>query len=63
MSTNGIGLNENIQKAMLDVGFDSIVFSIHASVPETYEILQAGNFDVVIDNLTRFANEKEERGL
>ncbi|NMB47898.1 radical SAM protein [Candidatus Kuenenbacteria bacterium] len=58
ISTNGMGLNEKIQDTMLKIGFDSIAFSIHASTPETYGILQAGNFEMVIGNLTSLAEKK-----
>lgn len=61
VSTNGIGLDEKIRNTMLEVGFDSINFSIHASTPETYQILQGGDFNQVVENLTRLANEKERR--
>jgi MoaA/NifB/PqqE/SkfB family radical SAM enzyme len=63
VSTNGLGLNEKIQNTMFEIGFDSIIFSIHAATPETYKILQGGNFDKAIDNITQFANEKEKRNL
>lgn len=63
ISTNGLGLNEKIQNTMFEIGFDSIIFSIHAATPETYNILQAGNFNKVIDNITQFTNEKEKRDL
>ncbi|NMC51672.1 radical SAM protein [Candidatus Kuenenbacteria bacterium] len=58
MSTNGMGLNEKIQDTMLKIGFDAITFSIHAATPETYKILQAGDFETVIGNLVSLAKKK-----
>lgn len=58
ISTNGMGLNEAIQNTMLKIGFDAITFSIHAATPETYKILQAGDFETVIGNLTSLAKKK-----
>ena len=63
LSTNGMGLNKTIQETMLDIGFDSINFSIHAYTPDTYKILQAGNLNKVMDNLTQLINEKKKRKL
>ena len=63
VSTNGMGLNPKIQDTMLDIGFDSINYSVHASTPKTYAKLQGGNFDTVISNLIRLANQKKQKNL
>ena len=42
-----MGMNKEIQKAMLDYKFDDVNFSIHAAKSETYKKLQARNFDLI----------------
>lgn len=63
VSTNGWGVSEQIQNTMLDIGFDSINFSIHAATPDTYKILQGRDFNTVIGNLERLQKEKTRRNL
>lgn len=63
MSTNGLGLNHNLQDTMLDIRFDSVIFSIHAARPETYSLLQGIDFNVVLMNLSRLAKERNRRNL
>jgi MoaA/NifB/PqqE/SkfB family radical SAM enzyme len=58
ISTNGLGLDEKIQETMLKIGFNSVAFSIHAATAETYKILQAGDYEMVIKNLTSLAQKK-----
>ena len=62
VSTNGYGITEAIQNTMIDIGFDSVNFSIHASKSTTYKKLQGPHFDIVLENLTNLQKKKDIRG-
>lgn len=52
ITTNGIPLNEESIKKIIESGLDSIKFSIDAASKETYEKLRpGGNFDVLYRNI------------
>ncbi len=63
VSTNGWGMNEQVQNTMLDIGFDSVSFSIHAATPETHRVLQGSDFNRVMEHLQRLQSEKRRRNL
>lgn len=62
LSTNGFGVDESVQDIMVDTGFDSVTFSIHAATPETYQILQGAHFNDVLTNLASLQRKKNLKG-
>ena len=61
--TNGLLMNESIARAMVEHRMHSIVVSIDASCPKTYEHIRiGGNWDVLVHNLETLQRVKRELG-
>jgi len=54
-STNAALLDEEMAKALIEVGFSRIAFSVDGANKETYESIRVGlDYDVVVENIRRF---------
>ncbi len=62
-STNGLALTEDVQDALLGLGFDHVNFSLHAATAATYAKLQSPHFDRVVANVRRLLSERRRCGL
>jgi len=60
VSTNGMAVDEEMSKVLVNKKFNSMHFSIHAATKETYQKLQGGSFRVVMENLERLCAEKKK---
>ena len=63
ISSNGYGILDDIQDVMVETGFDSVIFSIHAATPETYRILQGSHLEVVLSNVENLQRKKHKKGV
>ncbi|RJR44263.1 MAG: radical SAM protein [Deltaproteobacteria bacterium] len=63
VSTNGQMLNDSRQNKMLDMGFDSISYSMHGITENSYRILHGQGFDRALNNLIGLHHKKKERNL
>src|SRR5260221_5729804 len=55
LNTNATGLSERIARGLLDVGLDTLVFSVDSAVREQFEKIRIGaKFDQVVANIQRF---------
>jgi radical SAM protein with 4Fe4S-binding SPASM domain len=62
MPTNGMLLNEQNGRALLDSGLDLLTVSIDATTPETYDrIRRGGDFRHVVENTERMVGLNRER--
>lgn len=61
VNTNGTLLNEKIVKTMVDVGFDSVLISIHSASKGVYQHLVGGEYNRLIENVKGLVREKNER--
>jgi len=63
LSTNGVLLDEDRARKLLDSPLEHITLSFDGSTKESYELYRKGaKFDRVRDNFVRFAKLKHERG-
>jgi radical SAM protein with 4Fe4S-binding SPASM domain len=62
--TNGTLLNAKRRDSMLDSGITKVFISVDAATSETYNNQRlSGKFDLVVDNILEFVNERNRRGL
>jgi MoaA/NifB/PqqE/SkfB family radical SAM enzyme len=58
--TNGIHLNEDVAKRLIELEVDEVIISLDAATPKTYkEIKGADEFDKVCENISRLLNMKK----
>jgi len=64
MTTNGVLLNPEMMKSLIEGGITRILFSLDAATPETYERVRPnGDFSVVMNNLEALLEYKKAKGL
>lgn len=64
MDTNGVLLNKDHRKALIDLEIDSIFISVDAVSAITYEKVRGKNtFDLVCNNIKEFMQERGDRSL
>ena len=62
-NTNAVLLNSEMSRKLLDVGLDSIFFSVDSPYPEKYnEIRKGSDFHRIVRNIENFMRIKEEGG-
>ena len=62
LQTNALLLDDSTAREILDVGVDSITFSVDAATEETYRILKPGSdFEQVVDNVEHFLDLSRSR--
>lgn len=62
--TNGCLMNSEWAQRLLEAGPDLISFSVDGFEKETYEQIRAGgNFETTVENITRLAQMRKNRGL
>jgi len=62
--TNGMLLDENKARGLMDAGLDKINISMDGAAPETFERIRGGcKYDRVTGNLKRLLELRQERGL
>ena len=60
-NTNGLLLNEDISRRLIESGLTRIMFSIDAATKETYkEVRGSDSYELVVKNIERFIEIKEE---
>lgn len=63
-NTNGLLLNEDRAKALIEAGLDRIIFSFDGATKETYEKIRTGsNFEVVVGNIKNLVRIRDSMGL
>ncbi len=63
LTTNGLGLNEEVQRRILD-NFDLVVISLDGSRAETYERIRPGaDFRALTNNIAALCSRKRSLGL
>lgn len=63
-NTNGLALNDARIRKLIDAGLDRILFSFDGATKETYEKIRVGsNYDIVVRNIRRFVEIRDELGL
>lgn len=62
INTNGSLLNEKVIKTIIDVGFNDVLVSIHATSKNTYQYLVGGNYDQLLKNIELLLNERNKKG-
>lgn len=64
LATNGLLLDKNISKAILDLGIDFISFSLDSADRDIYKKVRIGSeYGVVLNNIENFLKEKKARKL
>ena len=58
ITTNGSLLTDEMGKAFIDMGLDSIIFSFQGADKKGYEQMRGEHYDKVVDNIFRFINYK-----
>ncbi|MDP8236490.1 MAG: radical SAM protein [Candidatus Erginobacter occultus] len=65
LQTNGLLVNDRLAREILDVGVDSITFSIDAATADTYRLLKpGGDFQLLtanVENFLRLARSRKKR--
>jgi len=61
VNTNGLLLTDRNIRAMVEVGFDGVLISIHSASKKAYQYLVGGNYDNLIKNIGKLAKEKNEQ--
>lgn len=63
-NSNGLALNDMRIRKLIDAGLNRIIFSFDGATKETYEKIRVGsNYDVVVRNIRRFVEIRDEIGL
>lgn len=63
-NTNGLTLSEKKSEELIKAGLDRIIFSVDGATKKTYEMIRTGsNFDTVVENIKRFIEIRNGRGL
>ncbi len=61
VNTNGLLLTDRNIKAMVEVGFDDVLISIHSASKKVYQYLLGGNYDNLIKNIGKLMKERREK--
>jgi len=61
--TNGVLLNEQLAKAIIDIGVEVVEISLDAFSKETYESIRKGsNYELVMNNVHKFIEIRNKKG-
>lgn len=63
MTTNGICLTEELSEVLTDVPLTKLCVSLDAATPETYKKVRGGDYNRVIQNVHRFLEIRQRKGL
>lgn len=63
LGSNGVLLTEKVVRDLIRLGVDQLVVSIDGGKPETYEDVRGTQLSLILDNVKRFNQIKNELGL
>ncbi len=63
LGTNGVLLTENVVRELIQLGVDLVVVSIDGGKPETYEGVRGTQLSLILENVNRFNQIKNELGV
>lgn len=60
-NSNGVALNTELSKSLIDAGLDRIKFSIDGATPEVYESIRGVKYEKVVNNVKAFVRIRNKK--